>query len=338
MPEKKTFEQAKLELETKFPHLEVIEDTFINTKSKLTILDKECGKVFYRSFNSIMNSNYPGHPDNQQYRIEQTWLKNYGTTNPRKVESIRAKTKQTVLDRYGVENVSQVKEFHEKASKSMNNSFKLIHWKTGQEIICVGKYEACVVHYLNINQIDFIWKPLDYICSNGKHYFVDMYLPDKNLYVEIKGRFYKDAKFKWDEFHTSYPNSEVWSKKELYFIGITDVILQYRIPKYIKESRPKVHGRLGKTFSSESITKMREAKLGKKASKETKLLLSEIRKGKITQKSIPLIDQFGNIFANARIAGQYYGLHEADVKKASAKGKSIKGILFSRTKWEYLDV
>lgn len=256
MPEKKTFEQAKLELETKFPHLELIEDTFINTKSKLTILDKECGKIFYRSFNSVMSSNYPGHPDNQQYRIEQTWLKNYGTTNPNKVKSIKAKAEQTLLNKYGVTNPSQYREFHEKAAVSMNNAYAVPHWKTGEVINCVGKYEARVIDYLNSNKIDYIWKPLVFICSSGSRYFIDMYLPETDVYVEIKGRFFPDAKVKWEEFQKAYPNSELWNKDKLKQLGITDAVLQYRVPKYIKENKPKQHGRLGKKLSEESKAKV----------------------------------------------------------------------------------
>ena len=228
MPVKKSFSQLKFEIESKHPHLEMLDCDIKNTKSVVKFLDKECSKIFYRIYNAVWNSNYPGHPDNQQNRIESTWIEKYGVNNPRKVESIKEKSKLTCLKKYGVENPSQVKKIQDKVAKSMNSSSTLNHWKTNEEIFCVGKYEYYVVQYLNNNKIDFIWKPLDYVCSNGRHYFVDMYLPEKNIYVEIKGRFFSDAKLKWDEFTKSYPNSELWSKKELAAIGITDSVMYNR--------------------------------------------------------------------------------------------------------------
>lgn len=224
---KKTFSQFKMLMEAKHPHLELLPCEFKDNKTKLSILDKQINKVFYRSFNSVMNSNYPGHPDNQTNRMRETFLKKYGVDHPKKSKQVQEKAVNTCLARYGVSNPSQVKEFSEKASKSMNNAYSLIHWKTGDEINCVGKYEACVVDYLNTNKIDYIWKPMVFTCSNNSKYFVDMYLPEKNIYVEIKGRFYSDALVKWEEFKMAYPNSELWSRPELRKLGISDKQFAY---------------------------------------------------------------------------------------------------------------
>lgn len=310
-----TFEKNKHYIEAKFEHLEVVSRDFKNNKWVLTILDKQISKYFQRSFSSIMESYSPGHPETKIQR-----------------------TKKTCVLKYGVENPSQVKEFNEKASKSMNNAYKLTHWKTNKEINCVGKYEACVVNYLNTNKIDYIWKPMIFTCSNGSKYFVDMYLPEKNIYVEIKGRFFNDALYKWNEFKQAHPNSELWSKSELKLIGIDDRILQYIVPKYIQENRLKIHGRLGKTLSRESKDKIAKSKIGRKRTESHNNLMKSLLSNKITKKSIPLIDQFGNIFANARIAGKFYGIDQSDIKKASVSGKQIKSIIFTRTTWEYLDV
>lgn len=228
MPVKKSFEQLKFEIENKHPHIEMLICTIVNTKSIVKFLDKECNKIFYRKYNSVWNSNYPGHPDNQQIRIEKTWMDKYGVNNPRKVESIKEKSKNTCLTKYGVENPSQVKEIQDRVAKSMNNSYELFHWKTNKIINCVGKYEYYTVKYLNENKIDYIWKPLDFVCANGRHYFIDMYLPERDIYVEIKGRFFNDARMKWEEFIKVYPNSELWSKSELASMGITDSVMYPR--------------------------------------------------------------------------------------------------------------
>lgn len=224
---RKTLCEVKIELESKFPHLEVLSTSFINNKTPLEILDKDANKIFYRSFNRVMTSNSAGHKDNQTNRMKQTFLKKYGVDNPRKNKIVQEKTKATCIKRYGVENPSQVKEFSEKASKSMNNAYPIPHWKTGEILNCVGKYEAYTIKYLNENKINYIWKPLVFTCANGRKYFPDLYLIDRDLYVEVKGRFFDDAKLKWDEFQQAYPNSELWSKKELALLGITDKTMQY---------------------------------------------------------------------------------------------------------------
>lgn len=231
MPAKKSFSQLKLELEIKFPHLILLFCEFKNTKSLLKILDTECNKIFYRSFNRIMQSNYPGHPDNQQNRIEATFLKKYGVKNPLQCEKVKEKHKKTCLSKYGVSNVAQVKEIQDKVAKSMNNSYIKYHWKSKVEIHCVGKYESCVIDYLNNNLIDYIWKPITFVCNNNKRYFPDLYLVERDIYVEIKGRFFQDAKNKWEEFKLAHPNSELWSKKELKNLGITDKVLDYKRSK-----------------------------------------------------------------------------------------------------------
>jgi hypothetical protein len=55
---------------------------------------------------------------------------------------------------------------------------------------------------------------------DGRFYYVDAYLPVKNLYVEIKGFFMNDAEEKWEWFHKEYPNSELWDKSKLVQLGI----------------------------------------------------------------------------------------------------------------------
>jgi hypothetical protein len=56
--------------------------------------------------------------------------------------------------------------------------------------------------------------PLD---KNGKTktYRPDLYLAEQDKWVEIKGFFRKDAQDKWDWFHSSYANSELWNKPKL---------------------------------------------------------------------------------------------------------------------------
>lgn len=54
----------------------------------------------------------------------------------------------------------------------------------------------------------------------GKVYIPDCYLPIEDKWVEIKGRFLGDAKEKWDWFHSTYPNSELWDRPKLKSMGL----------------------------------------------------------------------------------------------------------------------
>ena len=50
---------------------------------------------------------------------------------------------------------------------------------------------------------------------NNKLYIMDAFLPDENLYIEIKGYKREKSMKKWDWFHKEYPNSELWDKSKL---------------------------------------------------------------------------------------------------------------------------
>lgn len=82
--------------------------------------------------------------------------------------------------------------------------------------------------------------------SNGKHYLCDFYLPDDNLYIELKGYMYEDAKEKIEMFKKEYPNLQFFvleqSSNEWKFM---DSIYKNIIPEW--ENRKK------KIFSQTTI-------------------------------------------------------------------------------------
>jgi hypothetical protein len=147
-------------------------------------------------------------------KIKQTCLEKYGCESPLQSQEIQEKKKQTCIEKYGCENISQSKEIALKVARSQNNSTILKHWKTGQDVVCVAGWEPKVVQYFNDKQIDYKWQE-QFFMPDGKSYTVDAYLPEQDLYIEIKGYFYKDAKEKWDWFHKEHPNSELWDKQKL---------------------------------------------------------------------------------------------------------------------------
>lgn len=101
------------------------------------------------------------------------------------------------------------------AAKKMRYSYKFNHWKTGKEIVCVGSYEANVVCFLNKNKIDFLWQPKTFQITSKKTYRPDLYLIEKDKWIEIKGHFWNDSKEKWNWFHTNFSNSDLWNEKKL---------------------------------------------------------------------------------------------------------------------------
>lgn len=107
-----------------------------------------------------------------------------------------------------------------KAAKKANNSYMVVHWKTGQELICQGSWEKRTVEYLNKNKINFRWQPRSFKMPDGRKYFPDCYLYSTKKWIEIKGYFWDDAQEKWEWFQTIKSNSELWNKAKLKQMGI----------------------------------------------------------------------------------------------------------------------
>ena len=97
-----------------------------------------------------------------------------------------------------------------------------IHWRTKENLICTGLWEKNVVRYLNYNEINYEWQSKKFktpiLTKMGKNstYCPDLFLTDKNIWVEIKGIFLKKiSEQKWNWFHKEFPNSELWDGKKL---------------------------------------------------------------------------------------------------------------------------
>lgn len=130
------------------------------------------------------------------------------------------KMKRTNLKKYGVMHNMHSPELALKVAKSSSHFYNKHHWKTNEELVCVASYESKVVDYLNANQIDFEWQPEVFSMPNGKTYRPDLYLPDQDIWIEIKGYMRPDAQNKWDWFKSEHPTAELWNKEKLKEIGI----------------------------------------------------------------------------------------------------------------------
>jgi len=96
---------------------------------------------------------------------------------------------------------------------------------TKEEVVCTAGYEIKTVNVWNDNHTDFYWQTVFFIPEDepvigGRTYRVDAYLPKEDKWIEIKGYFREDAKLKWEWFHRTHPNSELWDKSKLKQLGI----------------------------------------------------------------------------------------------------------------------
>lgn len=166
------------------------ESTYIDTHTKSRFIDKNHGE-FWASAKAV-TLNGVKHPKKSLIQRKETMKERYGAENPQQVHSIALRT-----------------------AKSSNNSHVKYHWKTNEELICKGSYEAKVVDYLNKCKINFLWQPQVFVMPNGKTYLPDLYLINENKWIEIKGYMRKDAQEKWDWFLTQFPTAELWNKETL---------------------------------------------------------------------------------------------------------------------------
>lgn len=171
-----------------------------------------------------------------QERSRQTSIKRFGVPFPSQSEEIKAKIKeswdkldtkrvakkreQTNLKKYGVACSLQNNAVGLRAARKANNSCVLKHWKTGEELVCIGSYEFKTINYLNANQIEYEWQPKTFKMPTDEYgkiktYRPDLYLIEGQLWVEIKGYFRKDAQEKWNWFCSTHQKSELWNKAKL---------------------------------------------------------------------------------------------------------------------------
>jgi len=147
----------------------------------------------------------------------------YGHSHPKRG---RQKCEQTCIHKYGVSNVMMCPDILKKSRFKRNQIRQLIHWRTGECLMCRGSYETAFVNWCNYNRVDFDWQ-IPFKMPSGKTYVVDAYIKSglhENRYIEIKGFWYDDdAKNKWLWFKDQHPRSELWMKSDLIRVGILSI-------------------------------------------------------------------------------------------------------------------
>lgn len=127
---------------------------------------------------------------------------------------------QTSIERFGVNHPMQNTDVFLKHSRKQRHHYRAIHWRTQQDLDCIGTWELATVRWLNERQIDFIWQPKAFRMPDGRTYRPDAYIIDMDLWIDIKGYFPEVSKKKCEWFKSIMPNFEIWSKDKLLEHGI----------------------------------------------------------------------------------------------------------------------
>lgn len=128
-----------------------------------------------------------------------------------------------------------------KAIATMRSFEPVIHWKTGDVCYPSSGFEHAVLTWLNAHAYDFAWQvPFEMPVLTPKLgrpviYNVDFYVksgPFADTYIEVKGTWSRrtnsdGGKAKWQWFHATYPNSQLWMRDDLQRLGIIDAQRAY---------------------------------------------------------------------------------------------------------------
>ena len=109
-------------------------------------------------------------------------------------------------------------------------------------------WEEQVAKWLKSKHFTYHYEPRVFNTSAG-YYRPDFYLPDKNLYIEVKGRWYPKAKEKFLHFWQRHPNVLLLHKREIKLIRI-----------HMEENKPLSFNTL-KKLSKENIENLIQCKL-----------------------------------------------------------------------------
>jgi hypothetical protein len=103
---------------------------------------------------------------------------------------------------------------YSKGKSKMRIATIIAHWFTKAELVCVGSYESSFVRWCNEHKIDFDWQ-IPFKMPDGRTYIVDAFIKSgsfANNWIEIKGYMRQIGREKWEWFHSTQPNSLLWTK------------------------------------------------------------------------------------------------------------------------------
>jgi len=156
-------------------------------------------------------------------KSKQTCLEKYGIEKPQRLDSFKQKTKNTNLEKYGVEHSSKLKITQDKKVETNLEKYgvtNVMHFKntfdrnryykkknyllpSGKTIKLQGYEDKCLNLLLEKFVEDEICVnpdilPIFYLENNKKHrYYPDIYIPKKNLIIEVKSKYTYDGFIGW---------------------------------------------------------------------------------------------------------------------------------------------
>lgn len=107
--------------------------------------------------------------------------------------SMAEKTKETSLQKFGVLHHTQRAEYIKMVAK-----FSFAKRGFREDLGCYfrSSWEANFARYLNFIQKIWLYEPKQFVLSNGRTYTPDFFVPNENVYYEIKGAWVGKAKEK----------------------------------------------------------------------------------------------------------------------------------------------
>lgn len=139
----------------------------------------------------------------------------------------------------------RIKTYSTKISETVSNKIENNDWHSQSrkrieynDNVFDSYWEFEFVKFLDAHNIKWIRKlsPFIYIYKNSEHkYFPDLYLPEHDLYIEIKGRYTEKDKAKWEQFDKKLDIYFLKDLKKLdidYFKNIIDNRFDDKLNKY----------------------------------------------------------------------------------------------------------
>ena len=187
----------------------------------------QCEEIKDKKINTCMQNygvEYPSQSEQMRQKSKYTSMQNYGVENPSQSEQIKDKKKDTCMQNYGVEYPMQNAEIQQKckdtcmqnygveypmqnaeiAEKAMLSGFKyknyilpsgkIIHYQ-GYENFAIEHFIKAGVSEENIlndrTSVPEVWYEYE---GKTRRYYVDIFIPDQNLCVEVKSTYTLGAK------------------------------------------------------------------------------------------------------------------------------------------------
>lgn len=178
------------------------------------VISRARAQTCIERFGTEMPFNLPELREQQR----QTMFKRHGVEFPMQMQSVQDAMKRGCNEKLGVNYPLQNPEVFKKAQRSRAIRVTFSHWKTQEELVCIGSYERAFVQWCNTNEIDFDWQ-IPHKMPDGRVYIIDAFIKTgefANTWIEIKGWLTETGKEKWEWFLSEHPDdSQLWTKSRL---------------------------------------------------------------------------------------------------------------------------